>query len=76
MKVLVSDGADFIGSNVAGECLSAGCQVTVRDDLSTGFAENLEGRDVRMVRGEIRDAASVDEAMRGVDAVLHQRAGQ
>lgn len=71
MKVLVTGGAGFIGSNVAAELLARGHEVTVLDDLSTGRAAHLDGLRVRFLRGDIRDAAAVDAAMRGQEGVCH-----
>ena len=41
MKVLVTGGAGFIGSNVADSFIENGHDVEVLDDLSTGFRENV-----------------------------------
>ena len=51
-KVFVSGGAGFIGSHIAEELIKNGHQVTVLDDLSGGFQDNLvEG--VNFVQGSI-----------------------
>ena len=72
MKVLVTGGGGFIGSNVVREGLSAGWEVTVLDDFSTGFTENLpSGGEVRVVRGDVRDPDAVADGLRGVEAVFH-----
>jgi UDP-glucose 4-epimerase len=72
VRVLVTGGAGFIGSNVAQECLAAGCDVTILDNFSTGFRENLpSGASVRIVEGDIRDAAALADALHGVEAVFH-----
>ena len=42
MKILVTGGAGFIGSNVADAFLAGGHEVDVLDDLSTGFRENID----------------------------------
>src|ERR1700757_541869 len=39
MRVLVTGGAGYIGSVVAAQLISAGHEVTVLDDLSTGYAD-------------------------------------
>ncbi|HID61002.1 MAG TPA: NAD-dependent epimerase/dehydratase family protein [Hadesarchaea archaeon] len=49
MKVLVTGGAGFIGSNLVEELIRRGEDVTVLDNFSTGSTENLES-----VRGEVK----------------------
>ena len=72
MRVLITGGAGFIGSNVVQECLAAGCEITVLDDFSTGFQDNLPADGaLRMVRGDIRDATAVASALQGAEAVFH-----
>ncbi|MEO6412251.1 MAG: NAD-dependent epimerase/dehydratase family protein [Pedococcus sp.] len=71
MRLLITGGAGFIGSNLARLALEAGHGVTVIDDLSTGYEENLAGVDVRFVRGSILDPASLAEAFSDVDSVVH-----
>jgi len=41
MEVLVTGGAGFIGSHLVDACISAGYEVAVVDDLSTGRRENV-----------------------------------
>lgn len=41
MRILVTGGAGFIGSNIVDACLQQGHDVTVVDDLSSGKKENL-----------------------------------
>jgi UDP-glucose 4-epimerase len=63
-RALVTGGAGFIGSNLVGLLLSQGCEVTVLDDLSSGYEKNLEPFPaVRFIRGDVRDAAAVHQAM-------------
>jgi UDP-glucose 4-epimerase len=68
---LITGGAGFIGSNLARLSLDKGHDVTILDDLSTGFEDNLAGLDVRFVRGSILDAGAIAEAFDGVDSVCH-----
>ncbi|HTZ42913.1 MAG TPA: NAD-dependent epimerase/dehydratase family protein, partial [Jatrophihabitans sp.] len=69
MRVLVTGGAGYVGSVVAGELLAAGHRVTVLDDLSTGHADAVPaGAD--FVRASITEAAPV-LAGGGIEAVLH-----
>ena len=46
MRVLVTGGAGFIGSNVADRFIESGHEVEIIDDLSTGFRENVDPRAV------------------------------
>ena len=59
MKILITGGAGFIGSHIATELFGRGHEVTVLDDLSGGFLDNLvEG--ITFVQGSITDAALVN----------------
>lgn len=55
MKILVTGGAGFIGSNVADGFIAKGHQVVIVDDLSTGFQDNVHPR-ATFYRLDIRDA--------------------
>jgi len=59
MKVLVTGGAGFIGSHVVDACLSAGHDVSVLDDLSTGKRENVNPA-ARLHVADLRDATAVN----------------
>jgi nucleoside-diphosphate-sugar epimerase len=71
--VLVTGGAGFIGSNLVHRLVRQGAAVRVFDNLSSGRTENLEslGGAVEFVRGDLRDAAAVRTATRGVRHVFH-----
>jgi UDP-glucose 4-epimerase len=69
MRLLVTGGAGYIGSVVASTLIEAGHDVTVLDDLSTGFADAVPPR-AAFVRGTLRDDAARVLA-EGTDAVLH-----
>jgi len=75
--VLVSGGAGFIGSNVVDGLLADGSyQVRVLDSFATGRRENLSHcfGAIETVEGDMRDVETVEEAVDGVWAVLHQAA--
>ncbi|MDO5503472.1 MAG: NAD-dependent epimerase/dehydratase family protein [Actinomycetia bacterium] len=71
MRILITGGAGFIGANLGARALSAGHEVTVIDDFSTGERANLDTLDVRLVEGSITDPAAIAEAMKGAEAVVH-----
>jgi UDP-glucose 4-epimerase len=71
MRLLITGGAGFIGSNLARLALQSGHSVTVLDDFSTGYRENVEDIDVRLVEGSVADRDSTDDAVQEVDAVVH-----
>ncbi|NIV38231.1 MAG: NAD-dependent epimerase/dehydratase family protein, partial [Anaerolineae bacterium] len=54
MKIVVTGGAGFIGSHIVDAYVSAGHQVVVVDDLSTGKQENVHP-DARLVEVDIND---------------------
>jgi UDP-glucose 4-epimerase len=71
MKVLVTGGAGFIGSNVVRALLERGDDVRILDNFSTGSRANLEGLDVEVVEGELRSYERVHAAVRGTEVVFH-----
>jgi UDP-glucose 4-epimerase len=58
-KILITGGAGFIGSHVAGGYLALGHQVVVIDDLSSGHRENLDER-ARLIQADLTDAAELE----------------
>ena len=73
MKVLVTGGGGFIGSNLVRALLVRGDDVRVLDNFSTGSRRNLEGleREVEVVEGELRSYERVHNAVRGTEIVFH-----
>jgi dTDP-L-rhamnose 4-epimerase len=76
-RVLVTGGAGFIGSHIVDELLSIGWDVRVLE-LFHPLAwdrppEDLDPR-ADLVEGDVRDAATVERVLDGVDHVCHQAA--
>ena len=73
MRVLVTGGAGFIGSNLVNALLVAGHTVRVLDDISTGYAENVPAH-AELIQGDIADEVVVRKAVEGVEAIFHHAA--
>ncbi len=75
LKALVTGAAGFIGSHLVDRLLKEGWSVLGVDNLSEGRLENLahlNGNERLAFRKlDLRDAAVVNEALPGVDAVFH-----
>ncbi|TAJ43709.1 SDR family oxidoreductase [Methanofollis fontis] len=77
MKYIITGGAGFIGSNLAG-ALSQDHEVTIIDNLATGRMENIQGLidngTVTFVRGDINDAPLLQDLFQDADGIFHQAA--
>ncbi|MFE1912344.1 NAD-dependent epimerase/dehydratase family protein [Streptomyces anandii] len=73
MKIVITGGAGFIGSNLARNLMRRPeiSQVRVIDNLSTGRKENIADLDVGFFEGDVQDAALLKQAFHGADAVVH-----
>jgi UDP-glucose 4-epimerase len=74
MKVLVTGGAGFIGSNLCRHLAESPdiAEIVVLDDLSTGRAANLLGCPrTRLDIGDVRDPGALTRAARGAASIVH-----
>ncbi len=68
--ILVTGGAGYIGSQTVRLLVEQGYTVTVIDDLSTGHKEAVPS-EITIIEASIADTHLVEQALHGVDAVLH-----
>ena len=75
MKILVTGGAGFIGSNVVDAYIAAGHEVAVLDNLATGREENVNPT-ARLHRVDVRELAQVQATVASFrpDVVNHHAA--
>ena len=72
MKDLVTGGAGFIGSNLVERLLGLGHDVSVLDELSSGYRKNVSAHPrLTFVEGDVRDRKAVRRSMDGASAVFH-----
>ncbi|MET7370468.1 NAD-dependent epimerase/dehydratase family protein [Streptomyces sp. NPDC005566] len=77
MRVLVTGGAGFIGSEIVRTLVSAGHEAVVLDALlpsAHGGTAAPPGGGDGLIVADVRDREAVDRALRGVDVVCHQAA--
>ncbi|MCC2668682.1 MAG: NAD-dependent epimerase/dehydratase [Armatimonadetes bacterium] len=77
MRILITGGAGFIGTNLADHFAGAGNDVVLFDNLSRAGVEDnarwllARRKNVRLIEGDVRRAESIAEAVRGADRIFH-----
>lgn len=72
MKMLVTGGAGFIGSNIVRFLIQQGHEVVVLDNLQSGYRYNLDPfPEVKFIEGDVRDADAVARAVSRTEVVFH-----
>ena len=78
MKVLITGGTGFIGSNLAAHWLKQGYQVRILDNLArpgteknVAWLESIKKQNLEVLQKDIRDPEAVSEAIGNVDVVVH-----
>lgn len=72
-RVLVTGGAGYVGSALVPKLLKAGWQVNVLDLYLYGedLFKDMRGPNLTEIRGDLRDAAAVQRAVKDCTAVIH-----
>lgn len=76
-KILVTGGTGFLGSNILKELVKAGFSPLALRRSSSPFPEHIEEdtlSNIQWITGDILDVISLEEAMQGVDTVIHAAA--
>jgi dTDP-L-rhamnose 4-epimerase len=76
MRILITGGAGFIGSHLADHLLQYGHDVRVLDELlpqvhGHTLRPSYLHPDIELIRGDVRDRATTQRALMGVEAVVH-----
>ena len=70
MKVLITGGAGFIGTNLTIGLLNSGYNVKILDDLSTGLKQNIS-KDAEFVNASILETRQINKAIEDCEVVVH-----
>ena len=70
MKVLITGGAGFIGTNLTLGLLNSGYKVKIIDDLSTGLKQNIS-KDAEFVNASILESSRISKAIEDCEVVVH-----
>lgn len=72
MKLLITGGAGFVGTNlIADLSRRGGYEITVLDNETLGHRDNIAPFGARFVHGDIRDKETLRGVARGQDAIVH-----
>lgn len=71
MKILVTGGYGYIGSNLTYELVRLGHEVRILDNLTSGNAQRLNGIRHEFIEGDVRDEKLCVEACREIEFVFH-----
>jgi len=74
--VVVTGGAGFIGSHIAGSIAASGAKVRIVDDLSTGHRENIDelSGDIEFIEGSVASLPLITRVLDGAEVVFHEAA--
>ena len=77
MNILLTGGMGFIGSHTAIKLLATGFNVVIYDNLSNADPSVIDRIETitkirpTFIQGDIRDAKLLEQALNGIDTVIH-----
>jgi len=75
MNILVTGGAGFIGSHLSRYLISKGHKITILDNFSNSSPANIRdmllNKQVKLVKGDVRDAKLISDVTDGIDTIFH-----
>lgn len=73
MRILITGGSGFIGSNLARKLLKSGHEITIFDNEARGKISRLNDicGEINYIKGDIRDFDAVTKATKGIDLLAH-----
>lgn len=78
LKIVITGGAGFIGSNLCEYFIGKDYQVVCLDNFATGHLHNLDAvinnPNFKLIEGDIRNFEVCQKSVQGADYVLHQAA--
>ncbi|MFH1713221.1 MAG: GDP-mannose 4,6-dehydratase, partial [Candidatus Jacksonbacteria bacterium] len=76
MKIIITGGAGFIGSNLARELIHRHHTIKIIDNLSSGRLDNIADikNKAEFIKGDIKNLTVLKKEFKNYDVVLHHAA--
>tara|TARA_B100001939_G_scaffold328944_1_gene324743 strand:- start:28 stop:1026 length:999 start_codon:yes stop_codon:yes gene_type:complete len=76
MKIFLTGGLGFIGSNLAINLVKLGHEVVIYDNFSTGTIENISSykKEFKIIKGDILDLEKLNKSLKNIDLICHHAA--
>ena len=71
MKILITGGAGFVGSNLANKLARSNNKIYVVDDLSSGKIKNLTNKKIKFIKASILNKKKINDILINCDVLLH-----
>jgi len=76
MRILITGGAGFVGSNIATYLAERNETITIIDNLSTGNLDNIKDikKKIKFIQGDINNLKLMQKVTKNQDFIIHQAA--